>query len=181
MDVAARSRKRVRERLARLEQEFGPVAVDQTTFPVEPAAYERAVERSREGQVVVHASVHNGSGDVLLSEADGRWAIPRGRTQPTERPADAAERIVRETAGLDCTVRDVDRATIYGVRNGDDAGAETVYRLSVVFDAEVDGAVVEAAPGAPHTAGTGDAASGVMDPESVRWESRRDAAVAEFV
>ncbi|WP_336329752.1 MULTISPECIES: NUDIX domain-containing protein [unclassified Haloarcula] len=171
MEIAERSRARVQERLARLEQEFGSTPVDQTTFSVGAEGYQRAVERSREGQVDVHAFVHNESGDVLLSDADGSWEIPQGQTQGAERPAAAAERVVTETAGVSCTIRDAVRATICGVRNETDQNAETVYRLSIVFDAEVNSAALE-----------GDDTETVDGADaSIRWDDSSDVAVAELV
>ncbi len=67
-----------------------------------------------------------------------RAALRVGVPQPdrgAERPATAVERVVTETAGVACTIRDAVRATICGVRNEADPDAETVYRLSIVFDA----------------------------------------------
>jgi len=135
MEVGAASRERVEELLDVLEAEYGSVTVNQTTFAVGSTAYERAVERSREGRLAVHVVVHNDDRDVLLREADGGWAIPRGESRPGEPLAEAPERIVQETAGLDCSVEDAKRATISGVRNDDDPDADTVYTLSVVFTA----------------------------------------------
>ena len=171
MEIAERSRARVQERLARLEQEFGSTPVDQTTFSVGGEAYQRAVERSREGQVDVHAFVHNESGDVLLSDADGSWEIPQGQTQGAERPATAVERVVTETAGVACTIRDAVRATICGVRNETDPDAETVYRLSIVFDAEINSAALE----------EGDAETADDAEASIRWDDPGEVAVAELV
>ncbi|AUG46816.1 hypothetical protein BVU17_04520 [Haloarcula taiwanensis] len=172
MEIAERSRARVQERLARLEQEFGSTPVDQTTFSVGGEAYQRAVERSREGQVDVHAFVHNESGDVLLRDTDGSWEVPKGQTQGAERPAAAVRRVVTETAGVECTVRDAVRATICGVRNESDSNAETVYRLSIVFDAEINGAALN----------DGDGTEAVDETEaSIRWDDASDVAVAELV
>lgn len=172
MEIAERSRARVQERLARLEQEFGSTPVDQTTFSVDGEAYQRAVERSREGQVDVHAFVHNESGDVLLSDADGSWGIPQGQTRGTERPATAVERVVTETAGVACSIRDAVRATICGVRNEADPDAETVYRLSIVFDAEINSAALE----------DGDSTDiAEKDGASIRWDDPGEVAVAELV
>ena len=171
MEIAERSRARVQERLARLEQEFGSTPVDQTTFSVGAEAYQRAVEHSREGQVDVHVFVHNESGDVLLSDADGFWKVPQGQTQGVERPAAAVKRVVTETAGVACTIRDAIRATICGVRNEADPDAETVYRLSIVFDAEIKS-----------TAAEGDDAETTSEAEaSIRWDDAGNVAVAELV
>ncbi|MBX0321790.1 NUDIX domain-containing protein [Halomicroarcula sp. F13] len=161
MDVSDRSRARVEERLTRLDEEFGSPSVTQTTFEVGEESYQRAVEQSRDGQLDVHAIVRDEDGAVMLREGDGEWMLPRGQTRPGENVETAAKRIVRDAAGVDCTVTDAVRANISGVRNADDEDDETVYRLSVVFTAEL----VE-----------DDESAG----EAVRWDSDPDA-VGELV
>jgi len=161
MDVASRSRSRVEERLTRLEEEFGPPEVTQTTFEVEAERYQRSLERSRDGQLDVRCVVRDDDGAVLLREGNGEWIVPRGQTQPDERLSEAVKRIVREAADVDCTVTDAVSANIHGIRNEDDESASTVYRLSVVFTAEI---VDSAEP------------SG----ESVRWDAEADP-VSELV
>lgn len=156
MDVADRSRSRVEERLTRLEEEFGTLEVTQTTFEVGDERYQRAVENSREGQLNVRAVVRDDSGAVLLQEGDGEWLVPRGQTRPDERLGEAVQRIVGETADVDCRVTDAATANIHGIRNSEDASADTVYRLSVVFTAEVVDTEVPAG-------------------ESLRWDTEADA------
>ena len=145
----------------RLEEQFGPPEVTQTTFEVAQQRYRRALERSRDGQLDVRCVVRDDDGAVLLREGDGEWTLPRGQTRPDERLSEAVRRIVREAASVDCTVTDAVRATIHGIRNEDDESAATVYRLCVVFAAEV---VDTAEPTA----------------ESVRWDAEADA-VGELV
>ena len=137
MDVADRSRARVEERLTRLESKFDAPTVTQTTFEVGEERYQRAVEQSRGGQLDVRTVVRDDDGSVLLREGDGEWTIPSGQTRPGESPEAAAERVVSETADVDCSVTDAVSANISGVRNGDDESAETVYQLSLVFAAEL--------------------------------------------
>jgi len=163
MELAAQSRARVQERLARLEEAFGSPTVNQTTFAVGEAAYQRAVEQAQGGRVDVHAIVRNETGDVLLREADGGWAIPRGQTRRDEALDAAARRVVREHADIDCSIADAVRATISGIRNGDDPDDEAVYRLSVVFTAEPT-----------------DETERVADDE-LRWDADPDAIDREFV
>jgi len=160
MDVASRSRSRVEERLTRLEAEFDSLDVTQTTFEVGSERYQRALDRSRDGQLDVRAVVRDNDGAVLLREGDGEWLVPRGQTEPGEGLAEAARRIVRDAAGVDCTVTDAVTAKIHGIGNSDDETAGTVYRLSVVVTAEV----VE----------TGDGG------ESVRWDADAEA-ISELV
>jgi ADP-ribose pyrophosphatase YjhB (NUDIX family) len=161
MDVASRSRSRVEERLTRLEEEFGPPEVTQTTFEVEAERYQQSLERSRDGQLDVRCVVRDDDGAVLLREGNGEWIVPRGQTQSDERLSAAVRRIVREAADVECTVTDAVSANIHGIRNEDDESAGTVYRLSVVFTAEV----VDAAE---------------PSEESVRWDTEPDA-VSELV
>ncbi|PSP83696.1 hypothetical protein BRC96_07715 [Halobacteriales archaeon QS_6_64_34] len=161
MDVADRSRSRVEERLKRLEEQFGPPEVTQTTFEVAKERYQRSLERSRDGQLDVRCVVRDDDEAVLLREGNGEWLLPRGQTRPDERLSEAVRRIVREAAGVDCTVTDAVRANIHGIRNEDDESAGTVYRLSVVFAAEV----IDSAEGSE---------------ESVRWDAEADA-VGELV
>ena len=137
MDVASRSRSRVEERLTRLEEEFGAPEVTQTTFEVGEERYQRTLERSRDGQLDVRCVVRDGDGAVLLREGNGEWMVPRGQTRPDEPPAAAVRRIVRQTAGVECAIVDAISANIHGIRNEDDESASTVYRLSVVFTADV--------------------------------------------
>ncbi|WP_276271034.1 NUDIX hydrolase [Haloarcula litorea] len=155
MDAADRSRAAVEDYIRELEAEFGSLSVSQTTFEVGAGHYQRAVEQSSAGRLDVHALVEDEDGAVLLHEGDGEWVLPRGQTRPEESPGDAAERVVSEAVGADCTVTDAVKATISGVRNGDDASAETVYRLAVVFTVEL----IES-PDAPG--------------EAVRWDADRD-------
>ncbi|WP_262175801.1 NUDIX domain-containing protein [Haloarcula laminariae] len=161
MDVASRSRSRVEERLTRLEEQFGTLEVTQTTFEVGPRRYQRAIENSRDGQLDVRAVVRDEDGAVLLQEGDGEWLVPRGQTRVDEPLSGAVQRIVSETADVDCTVTDATTANIHGIRNSDDEDADTVYRLCVVFTAEVTEADVP----------TG---------ESLRWDAEADA-VSELV
>jgi len=145
MDVASRSRSRVEERLTRLEEEFGKPEVTQTTFAVGVDRYQRALEQSREGQLNLRVVVRDDAGAVLLCDDGDEWVIPRGQTRPDERVPEAVRRIVDERAGVDCSVTDVRRATIRGIRNREDETTDTVYRLCVVFVAERVGTGTERA------------------------------------
>ncbi len=138
MELAGRSRSRVEERLRKLEANFGPPAVTQTTFEVADERYQRSLAQSRDGQFDVRCVIRDGNGAVLLREREGQWGVPQGKTEADEQPSAAVKRIVREAAGVDCTVTDAVRANIHGIRNEDDGSAPTVYRLSVVFTADID-------------------------------------------
>ena len=128
----------IEDRLDRLEEQYGTVTVNQSTFEVEGDRYRRVAEGTRADEVDVHVVVHNDTDDVLVWERDSRWTIPQGTVQPDESPEMAAERIVRENAGVDCVVQDVSNATIVGICNSEDPSAETLYQLQIVFTAEIE-------------------------------------------
>ncbi|MBX0293526.1 NUDIX hydrolase [Haloarcula nitratireducens] len=137
MDVSDRSRSRVTEWLERIESEVGSPTVTQTTFEVAEDGYRRALDQAEEGYIDVQAVVRDGSGAVLLNEEDGGWGVPQGQPRDDERLTEATERIVRDATGVDCVVTDATSATISGIRNADDPSAPAVYRLGVVFTAEL--------------------------------------------
>ncbi|MBV0923615.1 hypothetical protein KTS45_05315 [Halomicroarcula limicola] len=161
MDVSDRSRSRIKEWLERIESEVGSPTVTQTTFEVAEDGYRRALDQAEAGNLDIQAVVRDDDDAVLLSEDDGGWGVPRGRPRDDEGLTEATERIVRDATGVDCAVTDATSATISGIRNADDETAATVYRLSVVFTAELTEA--EAATD-----------------EAVRWDTDPDP-VAEIV
>lgn len=128
----------IEERLDRLEARYGTVTVNQSTFEVEGDRYHRVADGTRADEVDVHVVVHNDTDDVLVRERDSGWTIPQGTVHPDESPEMAAERIVRENAGVDCAVQDVENATIVGICNSEDPSAETLYQLQIVFSADVE-------------------------------------------
>jgi ADP-ribose pyrophosphatase YjhB (NUDIX family) len=132
MDTASRSKSRIEERLTLIEEEFGSLAVTQTTVEVGDDQYQRALEYSRNNRLTVEPVVYNDGGE-MLQKSDGE--LPCGQTKPNEGISAATRRIVREAADINCSVRDVDEATIYGFRNSADPKADTVYRLCVTVTA----------------------------------------------
>lgn len=152
----------IEERLSRLEQVYGTVTVNQSTFEVEGERYRRVAEGTRADGVDVHVVVHNDTDDVLVRRRDSGWTIPQGTVKRGESPEAAAERIVRESADVDCAVQDVANATIVGICNSEDPSAETLYQLQIVFTAEVE------EPPASTT-------------ETVRWDDEPNAAGLEPV
>jgi hypothetical protein len=133
MDTASRSKSRIEERLTLIEEEFGALAVTQTTVEVGNNRYQRALEYSRNNCLTVEPVVYNDDGEVLHGQDD---EFPCGQTKPNEGIQAATRRIGRETADINCSVRDIDEATIYGFRNSDDPEAGTVYRLCVTVTAK---------------------------------------------
>jgi ADP-ribose pyrophosphatase YjhB (NUDIX family) len=133
MSVSNRSRDRVEERLARLEEGYSSFPVNQTTLSVPSGAYERARDRSTEGLVDVYVQVYNDDNDVLLLRDEDAWTVPRAEPRAGEELEAGARRRVREETGVDCTIEDLHRATILGIRNEDDDDSEPLYRLITVF------------------------------------------------
>jgi ADP-ribose pyrophosphatase YjhB (NUDIX family) len=137
MEGVDRARDRVQERLDRLTEGDRSPTVNQETVVANSEQYRRAIERSLDGVFRVRVAVTDGTGDVLATTGEDEPALPCGRTEPNESLGTAARRIVREQAGLDCVPREVVEATISGVRNSDEPTAQAVYRLSIVYVAEL--------------------------------------------
>ncbi|QLH77879.1 hypothetical protein HZS55_11470 [Halosimplex rubrum] len=186
MSVAEVSRDRVEERLVALEDEYSGFPINQTTLTVPSDAYERAGGRCERGIVDAYVQLYNDSEDVLLVERDGEWVVPHGEPATDERVVPGTEAAIRETTGVDCSLTDLIRVTILGVRDEDDPDRPPVYRLIAVFVAETDGsdatvaAPVSGGGRAADAAGDGDAAEATDDgdatgdtddqtPAGVRW------------
>ncbi|MFB6307770.1 MAG: NUDIX domain-containing protein [Haloarculaceae archaeon] len=159
MGVGEQSRRRIRERLDRLEQRYGSFPVNQTTLRVPREAYERAVDRSESGLADVYVEVRDDD-DVLFVRGDDAWQLPHGQTEAGESLEAGARRLVRESTGVDVRIDGLVRATIAGLRNGADPNAEPVYRLVVVFIAR---------------------ATESIDSEDARWRESSPAVETELV
>ncbi|MFC6862171.1 NUDIX hydrolase [Halomicroarcula sp. GCM10025817] len=132
------TREDVQDRLERLEQVYGAVTVNQTTYEVDDERYRRVATGSGREGAEVHVVVRNEADDVLVREGERGWTVPRGQIAGEETPEAAAKRIVRENVGVNCVIEDIDSAIITGYCNSDDPSAETVYQLVIVFAADVD-------------------------------------------
>jgi hypothetical protein len=140
--MVGRSTDAIGDGIESLQQRYGSFPVNQTTLSLCPDAYRDTVDRAEEGIADVYVRVHNDDGEVLQVEADGRQRVPRC-VGTSERPLrERARRAVEQTTGVTCTVDEIVRVTIAGVRNAQDADAETVYRLLVLFDATYEGGTV---------------------------------------
>ena len=138
MSVAEVTRERVEERLGALEEDYSGFPVNQTTIAVSRAAYERASERCEDGIVDAYVQLYNERDDVLLVEDDDEWVVPHGEPRTDERIVAGTERAVREQTGVECTLDDLSRVTILGVRDEDDPDRPPMYRMITVFSAETD-------------------------------------------
>ncbi|QPV63501.1 hypothetical protein I7X12_02375 [Halosimplex litoreum] len=161
MSVAEVSRDRVEERLVALEDEYSGFPINQTTLAVPSDAYERAGERCERGIVDAYVQVYNDSEDVLLVERDGEWVVPHGEPATDERVVSGTEAAIRAATGVRCSLTDLTRVTILGVRDEDDPDRPPVYRLIAVFVAETDGsdATARAAAAEVGAGGTNDDAT----------------------
>jgi len=166
MSVAEVSRDRVEERLVALEDEYSGFPINQTTLAVPSDAYERASGRCERGIVDAYVQLYNDSEDVLLVEREGEWVVPHGEPATDERVVSGTEAAIRAATGVDCSLTDLTRVTILGVRDEDDTDRPPVYRLIAVFVAETDGsgAVADVSPSGATEADSDDAT-----PEGVRW------------
>lgn len=164
MSVAEGSRDRVEERLVALEEDYDGFPVNQTTLAVSREAYERASERCERGIVDAYVQLYNERDDVLLVEDDGEWVVPHGRPRTNERVVAGTERAIRDRTGVDCSLTDLSRVTILGVRDESDPERPPIYRLIAVFTAETDTEAVAVDGGE-----AGEAGEAV--PEDVRWQS----------
>jgi len=164
MSVAEVSRDRVEERLVALEEAYSGFPINQTTLAVPSDAYERASRRCERGIVDAYVQLYNDNEDVLLVDRDGEWVVPHGEPGTGERVVPGTEAAVREVTGVECSLTELSRVTILGVRDEDDPDRPPVYRLVAVFVAETDGD--GAADDAPAPDGTDDGEAG---PDDVRW------------
>ncbi|WP_226021702.1 hypothetical protein [Halomicrobium salinisoli] len=134
------AREMVGESIRELEDRFGSFPVNQTTLRLSPEAYADALERAEAGVADLYVRVENAEGKVLHVPDGKRPRVPRCVGTLRDRPVERARRAVREATGVACTVDDVARVTIAGVRNGSDADAPPAYRLLVLFEGSpVDG------------------------------------------
>lgn len=134
METVGRSRDRVEDLLTEWESTYGSFSVTQTTVTVDPAVYERAVERCREGVARADVHVHNDEGEVLLVDAGDGTTVPGTLVDPDDALESKARDIVSRTSDVECRVDDLQDVTIVGIhdeRNPD----ESVYRLVAILSA----------------------------------------------
>lgn len=118
--------------LSSLDETYGSFSTNQTTLGVSSDRYER--ERERAGHLEIYTKVRNERSEVLHVRNEGSLELP-STTTTTEQFEQVASSIVENLAGIECRIEDVERATILGVRDAGNTARETVYSLSVVFEA----------------------------------------------
>ena len=139
MDMAGGSSNIIGEGIESLQKRHGSFPVNQTTLSLRADAYHDASERASEGIADVYVRVYNDDGDVLHVDTDGQRRVPRCVGDSGRSLKDRAQNAVEEPTGVTCSIEQIVRVTIAGVRNADDPDAETVYRLLVLFDASRTG------------------------------------------
>ncbi|RXK48421.1 hypothetical protein [Halorientalis pallida] len=140
MSLAGRSRDRVEDMLAELEQGYESFPVSQTTVSIPSGCYEETVQEWRQSVARADVHVRNEAGEVLVM-SDGDEARPPGSAVgPAESIEDRARRAVTNSVGVECRIDGLQAVTIAGVRNEHDADDDPVYRLVALFDGtHVDG------------------------------------------
>ncbi|PSP93791.1 hypothetical protein BRC91_09385 [Halobacteriales archaeon QS_4_62_28] len=139
MDMAGGSSNIIGEGIESLQKRHGSFPVNQTTLSLRADAYHDASERASEGIADVYVRVYNDNGDVLHIGTDGQRRVPRCVGDSGRSLKDRARNAVEESTGVTCSIEQIVRVTIAGVRNADDPDAETVYRLLVLFDGSRSG------------------------------------------
>lgn len=78
----------------------------QERIELEPARFERGIERGDDGACGVGALVIDGDRGLFVRE-DSTWLLPGGRLEPGETPEAGACREVREETGIDIEITDL--------------------------------------------------------------------------
>lgn len=130
-----RSQERVTEALNVLDDAYDSFSIHQTSMSVDPDTYERVVRRSERGVVEADIKVQHGD-SVLVTETDGTERTPHGPIETTDTSIEAgARRLVKELAGVSCTIVDLASANIVAIHDTSEHDRGPVYRLSVLFEA----------------------------------------------
>jgi len=143
MGIPERSRERVEEYIAGLEETYGSFPVNQTTVSLPGERYDAVCEREREtgGFVDAYIQVQDSEHKVLHVAENGHADLPGVRVPMTDRTEPQLREAVRDQTGIRCTIEGIERATIAGVRDSDDSERGTVYHLVAVFSGQHDAGV----------------------------------------
>ena len=146
MGIPERSRERVEEYIGGLEEIYGSFPLNQTTLSLPGERYDEVREREREtgGFVDAYIQVYDSQHNVLHVARNGHVDLPGVRVRMDTETESQVRSAVRERTGVECAVERVERATIAGVRNGDNDDCGTLYHVVVVFSGQhVAGAPAE--------------------------------------
>lgn len=153
MGAVEQSSGTVESYLSALEQSYDSFSINQRTVSVSPEQYER--ENAESGAIEVYTKVENEDADVLYIEENGAVRLPSTRISIDESLEPTAKSVVRERTGVTCAITDLDAVTILGLRHENEADAETLYRLAVLFDAQqTDGTIADDALWKPYDSET---------------------------
>jgi hypothetical protein len=133
MSLAGRSRDRVEDLLAELEDGYGSFPVSQTTISIPSGCYDEAADQWRQTVARADVHVHNDAGEVLVLTDGDEVRPPGSAVGPSDPIEEHARQAVTRSAGVECRIDGLEAVTIAGVRNEHDADAEPVYRLLALF------------------------------------------------
>ncbi|WP_335999787.1 NUDIX hydrolase [Halorientalis halophila] len=133
MNLAGRSRDHVESLLSALDDSYESFPVTQTTVSVPSETYDPIARKWR--QEVARADVHvrNDAGEVLVSTDEEGPRAPSAIVAAGESLEEGARRAVTRSLGVECRLDGLAGVTIAGVQHEDDADANPIYRLLVVF------------------------------------------------
>ncbi|MFB6112426.1 MAG: NUDIX hydrolase [Halobacteriaceae archaeon] len=146
MDIEAKTRRDIDDRLAGLRDRFGSFAIAEETVENDPEFFASGRDRAREGWIGdAGAWVIDEDGHALMirhAESPDQWGVPGGGHEPGETMAETARREVREETGVDCTLTDVIYARRRTVELATDS-AQQFQMLTVIFEAQYQGGTIE--------------------------------------
>jgi len=139
MGVVEQSSSNVEESIAMLEESYSSFSINQKTLSVAPSQYEEVRAAAREDRLDAYAKVRNGDDEVLHITREDSLVLPSTTTPAgSSLEADICAAVTDGT-GVDCSITDVEQATILGISNAEDDDCGTIYRLAILFEATLDG------------------------------------------
>ena len=161
------NRRRVDQRLERIRDEYGTVAVEDKRKVVPAGEFSGVVETGQDGYVGgayawvvrdpddasgVSETFRPGPGDsrrVLfhLPRGSNRWGLPGGGQEGDETLAEAAVREVREETGVECSVTGLWHLRRLEWVPDDESDDRRSYSLQAFFDARDEGGHISIQPG----------------------------------
>lgn len=152
----------VRDRIRRLQDDYGEVPVDDGMVDVPPEEFPQYVRNAHEGYVgsayawVVRQPEQAGEPSdsyagpdetreralMILPRGESEWGVPGGGREGEESFEEAAVREVREEAGVDCTITGLWHLERLRWRSEDDADDRVTHTLHVFFDATYEGGTI---------------------------------------